>query len=260
MNANRMISTILIAMLCLSMTACRTGQPQAETRTELTVSAAASLKDALTKLKASYEEQHGDVRIAFNFGSSGTLQQQIEQGAPVDLYISAAQRQMDALRSKGLVNESPILLRNELVLIVPKASGNAVPADLAALSDTAYNKIAIGEPDSVPVGTYAEQSLTSLGLWDSLMPKFVYAKDVRQVLSYVETGNVDAGIVYATDAMTSTGVNTAFTIAKETHKPIIYPAAVIKGAEHEEQAEELLAYLQGTEAASVWTNYGFLLP
>ncbi|WP_308638333.1 molybdate ABC transporter substrate-binding protein [Paenibacillus silvisoli] len=257
----RITTIIAIIAASIALTACGgNNQPQADKQTELTVSAAASLKDALTALKSSYEEQNKNIRITFNFGSSGTLQKQIEQGAPVDLYVSAAQKQMDALHEKGLVGESPILLRNELVLIVPKDNTTAVPTDLSALQDADYGKIAIGEPDSVPVGAYIEQSLTAAGLWDILKPKLIYAKDVRQVLSYVETGNVDAGFVYATDAKTSSGVNTAFTIAEETHKPIVYPAAVIQGSEHEKQAEELLAYLQSAEAAPTWTSYGFLLP
>ncbi|SDX89996.1 molybdate ABC transporter substrate-binding protein [Paenibacillus sp. CF384] len=253
-------SLILIVLLCAILSSCSKPPQQP---VELTISAASSLKDALTELKTSYEEKHHDVRITYNFGASGTLQQQIEQGAPVDLFISAGQKQMDALQNKGLVGVSPILLRNELVLIVPKQPKEptlAAPSELTALTAAAYKTIAIGVPESVPVGGYTKQSLTDADIWDAIEPKLVYAKDVRQVLSYVETGNADAGFVYLTDAMTSANVTVALTIASETHKPIVYPATVVKGTKHQEQALELLGFLQSEDAGKVWKKYGFILP
>ncbi|MBP3962465.1 molybdate ABC transporter substrate-binding protein [Paenibacillus lignilyticus] len=255
----RLARLLIIILLSVSLSSCSKPPKQP---VELTVSAAASLKDALTELKTTYEEQH-DVRITYNFGASGALQQQIEQGAPVDLYISAGQNQMEALRNKGLVGVSPILLRNELVLIVPKKPNDATsakPSELAELTDASYKTIAIGAPESVPVGSYTKQSLADADIWDEIEPKVVFAKDVRQVLSYVETGNADAGFVYLTDARTSTKVTIALTVAAETHKPIVYPATVVKETKHQEEALELLGFLQSEEAGRVWKKYGFILP
>ena len=174
----------------------------------LTVSAAISLKDALDEISHLYEtEQAGRPAIHFNFGGSGTLQRQIEQGAPVDVFISASSKEMDALDSKGLLLSATRrnLVGNSVVLIVPKgASGISSFEDL---TNPAAKVIAIGEPKTVPAGEYAQEILTHLGIYDQLKSKLVLAKDVRQVLTHVETGNADAGIVYATDAKHSLKVS-----------------------------------------------------
>ena len=158
--------------------------------TELTVSAAASLSNAMRELAANYQGAHPGTIITMNFGSSGMLAQQIEQGAPADVFLSAAPKPMDTLAGKGLIRKDTRrdLLRNEVVLIGSIDS-------FAALAGPKVKLIALGDPNSVPAGDYGKQVLTALGLWDAVQSKLVLAKDVRQVLSYVETGNADAGIV-----------------------------------------------------------------
>ncbi|MDQ0220681.1 molybdate transport system substrate-binding protein [Peribacillus cavernae] len=230
---------------------------ESKEKVELTVSAAASLQDALTEIKENYEKKHTNIDLTFNFGSSGALKQQIEQGAPVDLFFSAAEDKFDELVQKDEIdtNQGVDLVGNELVLIVPKDSENTI-ADFTDLT-TQADKLAMGTPESVPAGKYAKQTLENLKLWDSLHNKVVYAKDVRQVLSYVETGNVNAGIVYKTDALISDKVKIVATADKSTHDPIIYPVGVIKDTKHSEEATEFYEYLQGKEALDLLKQYGF---
>lgn len=224
---------------------------------ELLVSAAASLKDALEEIKPMYSKQNSNVAVTYNFGSSGSLQQQIEQGAPVDVFISAAKKQMDALQSKNLLlNETrKNLLKNKMVLIVPK--NNTTIKSFRDLGTTQAKKIAVGEPGSVPAGQYAQETLTSLGLFNQVKDKLVFAKDVRQVLSYVETGNVDAGFVYLTDAKTSNEVKIVATASEASHSPIVYPVAVIKNSKSLNNAKGFVQFLSSRQAKSVFEKYGF---
>ncbi|MFD0674947.1 molybdate ABC transporter substrate-binding protein [Cohnella sp. GCM10027633] len=227
---------------------------------QLTISAAASLKDALTEIQGKYEATHDRVKLSFNFAASGALQQQIEQGAPVDLFLSAAAKNMDALVDKGLIEEDmhANLLSNELVVVTP-TDGNVL-ANIADLSKDEIKQIAIGIPASVPAGSYAQEALTNAGIWDELQSKTVQAKDVRQVLQYVETGNVDAGFVYKTDALTSDKVNVAFAVDPATYKPIVYTIGLVKATEHRQEAEDAYEYLQSEEAVAIFQKYGFTLP
>ncbi|WP_203362618.1 molybdate ABC transporter substrate-binding protein [Bacillus sp. REN10] len=223
---------------------------------ELTISAAASLQEALNEIKSSYEKEHPNVKIVYNFGSSGALQQQISQGAPVDLFFSAAEDKFDQLVEEGMIQkeQGKDLLSNELVLVVPKETGQ----DIHTFEDLKkVNKLSIGTPESVPAGQYAKETLENIDVWKEIEPKVVYAKDVRQVLTYVETGNVDAGIVYKTDAMISTKVDIAAAAKEETHTPIIYPVGVIKGSAHLKEAEVFYQYLQNNTSMETFTKYGF---
>ena len=225
--------------------------------TELTVSAAISLKDALDEIAQLYRAKSPDTEIHFNFGGSGTLQQQIEQGAPVDIFISASPDQMDALEAKGLLlsGSRKDMVRNSVVLIVPK--GKQGIASFQDLDAAGVKFIALGEPKTVPVGKYAQEILTHFGLYEKLNPKFVLGKDVRQVLTYVATGNADAGIVYATDAKTSAEVTVVATAPKDSHSPVIYPLAVIKNSKNLDDAKKFADFLASPQAAEVFKKYGF---
>ncbi|NGQ93935.1 molybdate ABC transporter substrate-binding protein [Brevibacillus sp. SYP-B805] len=231
---------------------------QASSPVELYVLAAASLTDVMKELTPLYESTHPDQKLVISYGSSGTLQQQIEQGAPADLFISAATKQMKELVEKGLIDakNTADLVTNRLVLIIPKDSQAQVHA-FADLQKPAIEKIAIGQPESVPAGTYAKQSLTNLGIWDALQPKFIFTKDVRQVLTYVETGNVDAGIVYQTDAASSDNVKIAAVADEKTHSPIVYPIGITTNSKHAKEAQTLYSWLQEPEAKAIFTKYGF---
>jgi molybdate transport system substrate-binding protein len=236
----------------------RGNRPEGPKTVSLTVSAAISLKDALDDLRSLYERERPGVRLTFNYGGSGTLQHQIEQGAPVDLFISASEEQMKAIESEGLLLSGTRvnLLENSLVLIVP--ASESFIRNLNDLAGTKVRTIALGEPSTVPAGAYATQTLKSLGLFSAVREKIVYAKDVRAVLAYVETGNADAGFVYETDAQTSSKVRVAAIAPPDSHDPIVYPAAVLEDSPHPAAAREFLAFLQGPDAQKIFAKDGFL--
>jgi molybdate transport system substrate-binding protein len=226
----------------------------------LTVSVAASLQNAIAALAPLYQSAHPGVKLAFNYGGSGTLEQQIENGAPADVFISAAPGPMDKLAAAGLIDPATRrdLLRNAIVLIAPKDS--AQPASFQDLAAPGIKLIALGDPASVPAGEYGRQVLEHLGLLDAVRPKLVLAKDVRQVLSYVETGNADTGIVYATDARTSQRVRVAEVAPDASHQPVIYPAAAVKASVHAAEARGFLEFLAGAQAGRIFAAQGFSVP
>lgn len=228
---------------------------------ELTISAAASLTDALEEIKTLYESNNSGIKLSFNFGASGALQQQIEQGAPADLFISAASKNMKALVEKELVDpgQQKNLLQNELVVVVPAGSSLGI-ASLEDLTKEDVKHVAIGIPESVPAGNYAKEALSNAKLWDALQAKSVQAKDVRQVLQYTETGNADAGFVYKTDALTSDSVKIAFAVDQAAYSAIEYPVGIVKATEHGAEAEQLYTFLQSQEALDIFVKYGFSVP
>lgn len=248
----------LVATSCSQTPTSDTSTAPTET-IELTVSAAASMQDAMKAIKPVYQEENHQVRITYNFGSSGSLKQQIEQGAPADVFLSASPKWIDALEKENLLLEGTRqdLLKNTMVLIIPANSEQSI-SNFPELSDSKVQKVALGDPESVPAGQYAKEVLTSLNLYQPLASKYVFGKDVRQVLSYVETGNVDAGLVYGTDAKISGYKVKVATVAPEnTHKPIIYPVAVIKDTKHPESAQEFIEFLSSDQAKEVFEQYGF---
>lgn len=224
---------------------------------DLTVSAAISLKDALDAINPLFMKSHPEVTIHYNLGASGTLQQQIDQGAPVDVYISASPDQMDALDKQGLLlaGTRKDLVRNTVVLVVP-----AISSGISSFNDlrmSAVKVVAIGEPQTVPAGKYAQEVLTHLVLYESLKPKFVFAKDVRQVLTYVASGDADAGIVYATDAKTTSKVKVVAMAPESSHSPVVYPVAVLKDSKSPSAARALVEFLESPSAQSIFEKFGF---
>jgi len=205
-----------------------------------------------------YEKAHPGAKISFNYAGSGTLQRQIEQGAPVDIFFSAAEKQMDDLQSKDLVDAGTCrnIVANQLVLIVP--ASNTTIHSFQDLSNVSVKILALGEPSTVPAGTYARQTLEHLGIWGGVEKKVVLAKDVRAVLTYVETGNADAGMVYQTDAQGSSKVRIVTVAPADSHDPIIYPAAIMKAAKNPSAAASFLAFLSSSAAREVFAKYGFL--
>ncbi|MED4227792.1 molybdate ABC transporter substrate-binding protein [Neobacillus cucumis] len=247
-------------LLLLTLAGCSSNEqakkPTSEKKVELTVSAAASLQDALNDVKADFEKKYPNVTINYNFGASGALQQQISQRAPVDLFFSAAKDKFDKLIQDGLIEKTKgkDLLGNDLVLVVPKDSTKGIKSfeDL-----TKIDKLSIGTPEVVPAGQYAKETFDKLHIWNAVERKVVYAKDVRQVLTYVETNNVDAGIVYKTDALISKKVKIAATANENTHAPIVYSVGVIKNSTHPTEAKLLYEYLQNKQSLKTFTKYGF---
>ena len=227
---------------------------------ELNISAAVSMKDALAEIQTNYQKKAPHVKLVYNLGASGSLQKQIEQGATADIFISAAPKQMNELAAKNLVIKATRknLLENKLVLIAPKDSTLSI-SKLEDLQNDTVKQISIGETKVVPAGQYAEQALKKLGVWEKIQRKIVFAKDVRTVLTYVDTGNVDAGLVYKTDAAVSKKVKILATAPDGSHSPIIYPAAVLTGTKNQKAAEEFLAYLAGPEGKPVFEKHGFVM-
>ncbi len=226
---------------------------------ELTISVAASVQEAMRGVQALYEEATPGVTITYNFGSSGSLAQQIIQGAPADVFLSASTKWMDDLDEKGQILDGTRedLLLNSLVLIVPLDKDDVI--DFSDLATDKVNRVAIGEPESVPAGGYAKETLTSLNLFGDLQPRMVFGKDVWQVLSYVETGNVDAGLLYATDANVSDQVRVVMTAPADTHSPIIYPIGVMAGSKNAGAAQAFIDFLSTELAVDIFKNYGFTM-
>lgn len=252
----------LAAVMVMGLSGCtpadEPGGGEAEPVT-LNLSVAASLTDAMEEIARLYKDEAPHVTMEFNFGSSGALQQQIEQGAPTDIFMSAASKQMNELEEKDLLLEGTRfdLLQNELVLVVFK--GFSGIAEFADLSKEGIELVAIGDPESVPAGKYAQEAFTNLGIWDGLESgnKLMLAKDVREVLAFVENEAVQAGAVYRTDAMISDKVEVAAVAPEGSHAPVIYPVAVIKDSAHPEEAKSLMDYLAGDAAKAVFEKYGF---
>ena len=230
----------------------------AQAPTTVLISAAASLQDALQVIQTDFEAEYPNIAINYNFGSSGALQQQIEQGAPVDVFISAGVPQMDALEAQDLLlsETRTNLLGNRLVLIAPQNSTLGL-TDFTDLTQDTVEQISVGEFRSVPAGQYAEQVFISLGILDALQPKLIFANNVRGVLAAVESGNVDAGVVYATDAAISDQVTVMAIANAALHSPILYPLAILREAASPEAARMFVAYLSSDAAKAVFEEYGF---
>lgn len=228
---------------------------------QLLVSAAISLKDAFDEIEMEFEGENRDVGVAYNFAASGALQIQIEQGAGVDVFASAGETQMDALERKGLImpgTRRPFA-ENAAVLVVPRDNGPAIDS-FADLVKPEVKRVAIGNPTSVPAGDYARQVLESVGIWNDVQRKIVYAENVRQVLTYVEQGNVDAGIVYRTDSASSKKVKVVATAPEGSLRPIAYPIAVIANSRSPSEARKFVDFVAGPEGQAILAEFGFLAP
>lgn len=225
---------------------------------ELNISAAVSMKDALVEIQKNYEAQNPNVKLLFNLGASGSLQKQIEQGAPADVFISAAPKQMNELQEKKLINPETRknLVENKLVVVVPKDSKLNID-NYEDLTQDGVAKVALGEIVVVPAGQYAKEVLQQIGIWDKVQGKVVFAKDVRTVLAYTETGNVEAGIVYKTDAVSSDKIKVVATAPEGSHQPIVYPIAVVTSTKQAKAAEDFINYLFAPESKAILEKNGF---
>ena len=226
---------------------------------EILVSAAASLTDVLKEITAGYQVKAKHI-VKFNFGPSSGLARQIEEGAPADIFFSADLPQMDALDKKSLLEPGTRknLLSNQLVIIVPADSKIAItsPKDLLKAD---IKKIALAEPSSVPVGVYSSKYLTDEGLWDQVKPKIVPVQDVRATLASVESGNVEAGFVYKTDAAISKKVKIVYEVPVDKGPKITYPAAIVKESKNKSAARDFMNYVQSPAAKTAFKKYGFVV-
>ena len=229
---------------------------------KITVSAAISLKNAFEEIAKVYEARDPGVKVYFNFGASGNLMMQVEEGAPVDVFASAAEKQMDMLAKKGMIEPGTRMdfAENTVVLVVPsRPKGKyAFVKSFSDLADPRIKRIAIGSPRSVPAGMYSEEALRYFKLAGAVSKKLIYGENVRQVLEYVARAEVDAGLVYSTDAMTQAGqVRVAAVAPPASYKPVVYPIAVVKGSANEKQARAFVALVASPEGESILRKYGF---
>ncbi|MDR3539564.1 MAG: molybdate ABC transporter substrate-binding protein [Desulfosporosinus sp.] len=225
---------------------------------ELLIATAPSLKGSLEEIKGLYAAKNPQVKLVYNYGPSGTLQTQIEQGAATDIFISQGKPQMDALEQKGLIKkESRVnLLGDELVVIVDK--NNTMINSFEDLTKPEVKKIGIGEAESVPAAKTTKETLDTLKLWDTLQPKLVMGKDLMQVMAYVETGNAEAGFVWDTVAITSNKVKIVAKAPANSHKPVVLPAAVVAASKNSDAAAKFLEYLKSDEAMKIFEKNGFV--
>ncbi|MBT2734155.1 molybdate ABC transporter substrate-binding protein [Bacillus sp. ISL-7] len=249
-------------VILVFLPACSTKLPEKDIKQakkiEITISAAVSLDSALMEIKTQFEKTNKQIAILYNLGGSGALKQQIIQGAPVDIFISASKDHFEELAIKGLIDEKKQtdLLSNQIVLITNKSK----PAPLTNFKDlnkSGIKKVAIGTPATVPAGMYAKQTLQKLDIWDRLQSKIIQTKDVRQVLTYVETNSVDAGIVYMTDLKGSDKVKVVTVADEQSHEPIIYSAGIIKSSVKKKEVSLFYDYLQTPTARAIFKKYGF---
>jgi molybdate transport system substrate-binding protein len=227
---------------------------------DLMVSAASSLTNAFQEIGKAYEKEHPGTRVLFNFGASGQLLQQIARGAPADVFASADEETMNRAQKQNLIaRESRVdFAVNKLLLITPDDSKLQI-SKLQDLTQAQVQRIALGNPETVPVGRYTKAALEKAGLWNVLEPKYIYTQNVRQSLDYVFRGEVEAGFVYLTDASVSpVSVHTAFEVA--TDQPIVYPIAAVKGYGNENRALDFIAFVRSDAGRKVLDKYGFRRP
>ena len=231
----------------------------AEPPEEITVSAAISLKNAFDELGKLYEAKHKGTRVIFNYGASGALIAQIEGGAPVDVFASAAQKDMDEADKKGFIvpGSRVNFAANGIVLILPSGSRISVKS-FEDLKSAGIGKIAVGNFRTVPAGRYAEEVFAYYKMSDAINGKLIFAENVRQVLDYVSRGEVDAGVVYSTDArVMAKGVRVASTAPEASHKPVVYPIAVVRATKKRNMAEDFITLVTSPDGRRILKKYGF---
>ncbi|MFZ3048300.1 MAG: molybdate ABC transporter substrate-binding protein [Desulfatirhabdiaceae bacterium] len=251
----KLVSWAAICMLALTAA----GSVHAQPLQEITVSAAISLKNAFEEIGNRFESQNKGAKVVFNFGASGDLARQIEGGAPVDVFASAAQKEMDQIDTKGLIVGATRVnfAKNTVVLIQSKDSTLEIKG-FTDLMKPEIKLISIGNPKTVPAGKYAQEVLTHFNIWEGISPKLVLAENVRQVLDYVTKNEVDAGVVYATDAaIQANRIKIVATAPSESHKTVVYPVAVVKGAKNEAGGMAFIAILKTDEGMGILKKFGF---
>lgn len=258
MNTKKIITLLIIILISLSIfTGCVRKDITVE-EPELLISAAASMTDVLKEIAEAYSSVESSVKLTFTFGGSGALQSQIEEGAPVDVFVSAALKQMDSLDERGylLDDTRKDLLVNKVVLITPSDSTLEINS-FEDLTNDEVKTIALGDPSGVPVGQYSEEIFMNLNILDNIKEKSIFGNDVRSVLTWVESGEVDCGVVYATDAYSSDKVTIVAEAPKGSHKEVTYPVAIIKSSKNVDMAKQFLEYLSSEEAAIIFKKHGF---
>ena len=267
----KLLAAAVAALFALSLAGCGTPAASASTAetagqpVELVVFAAASLTETLTQIADTYEAAHPGVTLTFNFDSSGTLKTQVEEGAACDVFLSAAEKQLDQLEDLGLVNAATRrdLLENRVTLCVPEGNPAAIQGfdDLAGRLAAGDVLLAMGNSD-VPVGQYTQKIFAHYGLDEGALASagvLTYGTNVKEVTAQVAQGSVDCGIVYATDAY-SAGLTVVDTATAELCGQVLYPGAVLSGSAHPAEAAAFLDYLSTPEAMKIFASVGFSAP
>ncbi|MDQ0429536.1 molybdate transport system substrate-binding protein [Planomicrobium stackebrandtii] len=248
----KMIGLISIVLMCgCSNTSADDG--------ELLVSTASSLTEAMGKMEEEFQKVEPDIELSFNYGSSSKLRSQIEQGAPADLFLSASEKDMDLLRSQQLIESESVMPFAENRLVLASLEEFPETADFAETLMNTEETIAVGEPDSVPLGDYTKQALASQDLWELLEGRLIYAKDARQVVTYIESGNAELGIIYSSDAAISREIRGTLEMPGQTD-PVVYPGAVVGASQKQPAAEAFLDFVTGPKGQAILEEYGFLGP
>ena len=249
-NRFRLAVSILVLTVCLA---------PALRAAEITVFAAASLSESLKEIAADYQKSTGDT-VVFNLAASSLLARQIEAGAPADIFFSADEAKMENLQTKDLIRKETrkSILSNTLVIVVGAEQGSTLisPSDLAT---DKVKRLALAEPSSVPAGVYAKEYLQRQKLWDAVDRKIVATENVRACLAAVESGNVDAGIVYQTDVAISKKVKVAYIVPHKEGPSISYPVAIVKESKNLEAAQKFLNYIESESASTVFRKFGFIV-
>ncbi|MDO5116742.1 MAG: molybdate ABC transporter substrate-binding protein [Synergistaceae bacterium] len=230
--------------------------------TELSVFAAASMTESMNQIAQLYQKVDPNVKIVYNFDSSGTLRTQIQQGAECDIFISAGQKQMNDINDAFVMPGTRFnIVANQVVLIVPKGKNATGIKDFADVATDKVKLIALGNSD-VPVGQYSEEIFKNMKLWDKLNAdnKITFASNVKEVLAQTAAAAVNCGVVYSTDAATSDAVEIVASAPQGTHKPIVYPAAIMKNTKNKAAAEAFVKYLKGDECSAIFKKIGFAIP
>lgn len=268
-EVKKIIAVVLIVCLALGFSACSKNAETDENKGSsvneaepaanetLLVAAAASLKICFEdELIPMFEEKYPNIKVDATYDSSGKLQTQIEEGADVDVFMSAAMKQMNALDEQELmVKESIVkLLENKVVLIVPKDSDKGITAFEEILK---AETVAVGDPDSVPAGQYAKEIFENLGLWDDVSAKSSLGTNVTEVLNWISEGSADAGVVYSTDAASNKNVVIAAEAPEKSVSPVIYPVGIVKSSTKKDSSKLFVEFLKSNKALSVFEKYGF---
>lgn len=255
----KIVSLFLVVALLFLLTGCSSNSNNEASSKEILIAAAASLKNCMDfDLIPMFNEINPNIKVNATYDSSGKLQTQIEEGAEVDVFISAAMKQMKALDEQKLIKDNSIieLLENKIVLIVPKETDKLSILSFEEILKA--DKIAIGDPESVPAGQYAKEALENLKLWDDVKKKVSIGTNVTEVLNWVAEGSADAGIVYSTDAASNDKVKVLAIAPEGSVSKVIYPAGIIKNSKNANEAKLFMEFLQSEEAINVFEKYGFV--
>lgn len=248
----------LIGLISVAVLMCGCSNTPAQDG-ELLVSTASSLTEVMEKMEAEFQKIEPDIELSFNYGSSSKLRSQIEQGAPADLFLSASEKDMDILQSQQLIETDSVVPFAENRLVLASLGEFPETADFSEIITNTKETIAVGEPDSVPLGDYTRQALNSQDLWQKLEGRLIYAKDARQVVTYIESGNAELGIIYSSDAVISREITGTLEVPGQTDR-VVYPGAVVAASQKQQAAANFLDFVIGPKGQAILEEYGFLAP